>query len=95
MARKNINNNPNPKRSFSQKKRILRHLQEGWTLTPIQAIDLYGCTKLSTRVSELIHKEGHTEIEKKMVEVPCADGKTTRVMQYSIPYPSLFEGERV
>lgn len=91
----NKNNNPDPKRSWSQKKRILRHLQEGWTLTPIQAIDLYGCTKLATRISELINEDGHTEIRKEMVFVPTAGGKMTRVMQYSIPYPSLFEGERV
>ena len=84
------NNNPNPKRSFSQKRRILRHLQEGWPLTPMQAIDLYGCTKLATRVSELINKDGHTEIQKEMVWVNTADGKQTRVMQYSIPYPNIF-----
>lgn len=83
MARKK-NINPNPKRSLSQKKRILLLLQGGARLTPMDAINLVGCTKLSTRVSELINKEGHTEIQKQEVYVTTADGKQTKVMSYFI-----------
>ena len=83
MARKK-NINPNPKRSLSQKKRILLLLQGGKRLTPMDAINLVGCTKLSTRVSELINKEGHTEIQKQEVYVTTADGKQTKVMSYFI-----------
>lgn len=79
MARKK-NINPNPKRSLSQKKRILLLLQGGKR----DAINLVGCTKLSTRVSELINKEGHTEIQKQEVYVTTADGKQTKVMSYFI-----------
>ena len=84
MARKNIN--PNPKRTLSQKKRILLRLQAGERLTPMDAITKIGCTKLSTRVSELINKEGHTEIQKQEVYVTTADGAQTKVMSYFIDH---------
>lgn len=82
MARRNIN--PNPKRTFSQKKRILLALQAGKTLTPMDAIREFGCTKLASRVSDLILKEGHNEIQKRMVWVTTADGDQAHVMSYYI-----------
>ena len=81
MAR---NINPNPRRSLSQKKRILMYLQQGGSLTPLQALEKFGTTKLATRVSELIKKDGHTEIQKQFVWVNTADGKQAHVMQYFI-----------
>ncbi len=87
MAKENID--PNPKRSTSQKQRILERLQAGEVLTPMDAI-LGRCgTKLATRISELINKEGHTEIQKKMVEVTNSDGTTAKVMSYFITEPKL------
>lgn len=87
MAKENID--PNPKRSTSQKQRILERLQAGEVLTPMDAI-LGRCgTKLATRISELINKEGHTEIQKKMVEVTNSDGTPTQVMSYFIIEPKL------
>lgn len=89
MAHKHINDNQNPKRSKSQKQRILERLMAGETLTPMDSI-LGGCgTKLATRVSELINEDGHTEIQKKMIDVRTADGGTTRVMSYFITEPKL------
>lgn len=89
MAHKNINDNPNPRRSKSQKQRILERLMAGETLTPMDSI-LGGCgTKLATRISELINEEGHTEIQKKMIDVKTADGSSTRVMSYFITEPKL------
>lgn len=75
----------------SQKARILAYLQAGGSLTPMEAISLCGSTKLATRISELINKEGHTEIQKRWVWVQTPDAsdhmqmELTRVMQYSIP----------
>ena len=67
--KKNVNINLNPKRSRSQKERILELLQNGVVLTPIAALRMVGTTKLATRISELID-EGHTEIKKEKVTVP-------------------------
>lgn len=89
MKPRNIN--PNPHRSRSQKAAILKYLQAGGTLTPLEAVRIIGTMKLATRVSELI-SEGHSEIRKRMVYV-MPDGlgghpyrnELVRVMQYYIP----------
>lgn len=89
MTCTNVNNDPNPVRSKSQKQRILERLQAGEVLTPMDAILGRMGTKLATRVSELINKDGHTEIQKKMIEVTTADGTKTSVMSYRISEPKL------
>lgn len=40
----------------TQQKKILDYLRTGASLTPIQALDVAGTMKLSTRVGELIRK---------------------------------------
>ena len=88
MAHRNIN--PNPKRSLSQKKRILLALQAGERLTPLDAIKRGFGTKLATRVSELINEDGHDEIKKQKVWVSVGDeGEQTEVMSYFIDEPKL------
>lgn len=82
MARKN--NNLNPQRSLSQKKRILMYLQTGARLTPGECWLKIGSSKLATRISELINKDGHTEIQKQRVYVKTADGDVAQVMSYYI-----------
>ncbi len=37
----------------SQTDAILRHLQEEGPLTPIEALNLYGCFRLAARISDL------------------------------------------
>jgi len=37
----------------SQRKAILKHLRSGRTLTPIQALNRYGCFRLGARILEL------------------------------------------
>ena len=63
----------------TQKNLILADLKRGKVLTPIDSIKLHGCTKLSTRCSELID-EGY-KIKKKMVKVKTRFG-ATNVMSY-------------
>lgn len=42
----------------SQKKRILRYLLNGYSLTPIDALNLFGCFRLGARIWEL-RNEGY------------------------------------
>lgn len=49
----------------SQCDQILRHMKRGW-ITPIQALEQYGCFRLAARVSDLRHR-GHN-IQTEMVE---------------------------
>jgi hypothetical protein len=43
---------------MSQTEQILKHLKKGKKLNPLQALKLYGCFRLASRISEL-RKDGH------------------------------------
>lgn len=61
-----MNNNPNREQSLSQKKLIRNYLLEGNAITQLDALNLFGCFRLATRVFEL--KEEGMPIKTKMVE---------------------------
>ena len=48
-----MNNNPNKLRSLSQKAQIKAALLAGETLTPIDALNRYGCFCLGARIAEI------------------------------------------
>lgn len=60
----------------SQCKKILKYLQEGNGITPIDALNLFGCFRLGARIAD-IKKLGY-DVVTEMVTV--ADGK--RVARY-------------
>jgi len=62
----------------TQANRILRYLQAGHRLTPLDALELFGCFRLAARVHEL-RREGW-EINERTVET--ASGK--RIAEYSM-----------
>ena len=62
----------------TQSRAILAYLKEGNTLNPLQALQLFGTMKLSTRVSEL-RRQGEN-IEK----IPTTTASGKRVMTYKI-----------
>ena len=41
------------KETQTQKEAILRHLQSGKTITPLEALNLYGCFRLGARIWDL------------------------------------------
>jgi hypothetical protein len=45
--------------SESQKKQILEHIEAFGSITPIEALNLFGCFRLSARIWDLRH-EGHS-----------------------------------
>jgi len=49
----------------TQNSRVLDHLKCGNTITPLDALELFGCFRLGARIFEL-RQEGH-QIEKTMV----------------------------
>lgn len=51
----------------SQNKTILAHLQNGKSITPIQALSLYGCLRLAARISNL-KADGHDIIPEMVYE---------------------------
>ena len=62
----------------TQQKKILEYLKKGYTLTPIEAIDVAGTMKLATRIGELI-RQGYP-----IVKGWCKIGKGRKVRCYSL-----------
>ena len=44
---------------MTQKQAVLEHLQKHGSITSLEAINLYGATRLSSIIYKLKHKEGH------------------------------------
>jgi len=63
---------------MSQNTEILAHLQDGNTLTPLQALRLCGSMRLAARIDDL-RSDGH-DIKTELVYVK----KGTRVARYSL-----------
>lgn len=73
-----MNTNPNESEAQSQNRLLLRHLQMGGTITGIEALNLYGCFRLPSRINDL-RKKG-VAIISKFITTPS--GK--RVKEYRL-----------
>ena len=73
------NDNPNEASSESQKKRILKYLEEGETITAMEALVLFQCFRLASRMTDL--KNDEVQFESVMVKTPS----NKRVKAYYIP----------
>lgn len=72
------NINENEKSSQSQNARIAKYLQEGNSITPLDALNLFGCLRLGARIADL--KERGLNIVTERVVTP--NGK--RVASYKL-----------
>lgn len=63
------NINENPTSSSTQGQMILEYMMAGHPITPIEALEKFGCFRLGARIWELVHKEGYL-IYKEMVKDP-------------------------
>lgn len=66
----------------TQRKRIIEYMQKYGKITPMDAWDAIGCTKLSTRVGELKH-EGY-RIVGMWTNGINRDGQATRYKTYHL-----------
>jgi hypothetical protein len=69
----------------TQSELILQHLQEHGSITPLQALDLYGCFRLAARINELIKDGGHSIVAKTFITPGGA-----RVARYHLQKKDLF-----
>lgn len=67
---------------MSQNELVLEHLKEIGHITSLEAMNLYGITRLAARISDL-RREGH-HIIASTVEVPTRAGRTARVARYRL-----------
>lgn len=61
----------------SQNSQIRKHLQSGRTINPMEALNLYGCFRLASRIKDL--RYDGLEVHKEMVE-----RKGKRFAEYSL-----------
>ena len=73
-----MNINPNENESKSQNRLLLAHLRTGASITGIEALSLYGCFRLPSRICDL-RKAGHN-IVSRFITTPS--GK--RVKEYKL-----------
>lgn len=59
----------------SQKESILEYLEEGNSITPLDALSLFGCSRLAARIGDL-RKDGWS-IQSEIVKVPTRGGYTS------------------
>ena len=66
----------------AQKDMILNHMETVGPITPLEALNLYGCNRLSARIWDLRH-DGY-DIVSEIVVVPTRNGGKARVAQYRL-----------
>jgi hypothetical protein len=64
-------------RLTNQKYQILNHLQSGKKITPLEALDQFGCMRLASRINEL-RDEGYP------IETKIMSDKEKRWAEYSL-----------
>ena len=67
----------------TQAKRTLRFMREHGSITPLQAIEAFGCTRLAAVIHTLRH-EWHIGIDKEMIPVTNRYGETCHVARYRL-----------
>lgn len=68
---------------MNQKEMVVQYMKDFGSITPWEAFTDLGCTKLSTRVSELIHEDGMA-INKETIFYKNRYGKTSHYTKYTL-----------
>ena len=75
-----MNDNQNLESSESQNKRICAYLMEGHRITRLEALNLCGCMRLASRISDI--RRDHPEVNIKVDRIETATKK--KVAQYYV-----------
>lgn len=67
--------------NMSHERQIKEYMEKHGSITSMEAIRAFGCTRLAARISDL--KRHGENIDREMVEVKDHNGDTTRVARYS------------
>ena len=67
---------------MNDKSRILLHLTRYRTITPLEALECYGCYRLGARIWDL-RRDGH-DISTKMVTGTDRNGEPMRYAKYTL-----------
>lgn len=75
-----MNDNQNLESSESQNKKILAYLMDGHRITNLEALKLFGCMSLASRISDI--RRNHPEVNIKVDRIETATKK--KVAQYYV-----------
>ena len=64
-----MNVNENEQTSESQCKRIYAYMMDGHRITSLEALRLFGCMRLASRISDLRQKHPETDIRVETIQV--------------------------
>jgi hypothetical protein len=73
-----MNINENQKASTTQNAQIAAYLQAGHSITALEALELFGCFRLASRISDLRKRNYNITVKR----VLTANGK--KIAQYSL-----------
>ena len=65
---------------MSHERQIKEYMEQHGSITSMEAIRAFGCTRLAARIADL--KRHGEKIDREMVEVRDRNGETTRVARY-------------
>lgn len=68
---------------MTQTEQIRHHLTERGSITSLEAVKLYGITRLAARIYDL--KAHGLEVEGRMIDVQNRHGQTVQVKEYYLP----------
>lgn len=74
MTTKNIN--PNEQSSQSQCKMIAAWLMQGKSITSMEALNMFGCARLASRINDL--KNRGMNIDREMIVTPYTNKRVAR-----------------
>ena len=75
-----MNDNQKLESSESQNKRIFAYLMEGHRITSLEALNLFGCMRLASRISDI--RRDHPEVNIKVDMIKTTTKK--KVAQYYV-----------
>lgn len=75
-----MNDNQNLQSSESQNKQIFAYLMDGHRITSLEALKLFGCMRLASRISDI--RRDHPEVNIKVDRIETATKK--KVAQYYV-----------
>ena len=75
------NTNDNPEVHTSQVSKVLAYMRDGHTITPLEALDLFGAMRLSAIIKDIEKIIGYPP-QRKLVAVKNRFGKDVRVAMY-------------
>lgn len=79
----NTNDNPNPLNCKAQTGKIFEYMKRGNKITPLEALNMFGCMRLQARIYDIEQRTG-VRVRRERVKRFNKFGTEVTIMQYSL-----------